>query len=179
MSLPRLGSLVGPVAIAGCLLATPAEAQLCNTSGAGPVSCTINATTSLTIPVILRMTLGSATTSFGTLTSTNYDNGFATVAGPTITIKANQGWRTQISSSATLWTATGAGARANKPVTDLLWGNASGGPFTAMSATATQIGSGSGTGGTVVPLYFESLWNYATDTPGNYSIVVTFTLASP
>lgn len=175
---PR-ASLIGAVAMVGSLVAAPAQAQFCNLSGAGPVSCTVNTTTSLTIPVILRMTLSSSTTSFGTLTSTDYDNGFATVAGPTITIKANQGWRSQISSSATLWTATGAGVRTTKPVADLLWGSTSSGPFTALNATATQIGSGSGTGGSVVPLYFRSLWNYATDTPGNYSIVVTFTLASP
>lgn len=179
MSRRHLGSLSALAAAASILIAEPAHAQLCNTSGAGPISCTVNTTTSLTIPVILRMTIGSATTSFGTLTSTDYDNGFKTVAGPTITIKANQGWRTQLSSTATNWTATGTGARATKPRSDLLWGTTSGGGFTALSTTATQIGSGSGTGGTVVPLFFKSLWSYAVDTPGNYSIVVTFTLASP
>lgn len=161
------------------LWAAPLSAQVCGTSGAGPVSCTVNTTTSLTIPVILRMTIGSATTSFGTLTSTIYDNGLTTVAGPTITIKANQGWRAQISSTATLWTGTGAGARANKPRSDLLWGSTVGGTFTALTAGVAQIGSGSGTGGTVVPIFFRSLWSYSLDTPGNYSIVVTYTLASP
>ena len=176
----RHGQIIGGLVLAAAvLLARPASAQLCNVSGAGPVSCTVSTTTSLTIPVILRMTVGSSSTSFGTLTSTDYDNGFKTVAGPTVTIKANQGWRTQISSAATLWTASGSGARANKPSTDLLWGTSAGGSFTALSATATQIGSGSGTGGTVVPLFFKSLWSYSLDTPGNYSIVVTFTLASP
>jgi hypothetical protein len=159
--------------------ATSLAAQLCNTAGAGPISCTVNVTTSLTIPVILRMTIGSGTTSFGTLTSADYDLGSKTVAGPAVTIKANQGWRTQLSSAATFWTATGTGARATKPTADLLWGSTSGGGFTAVSGTATQIGSGSGTGGTVVPLFFQSVWSYAVDTPGNYSIVVTFTLVSP
>lgn len=175
----NLGAIVALLAAATLLLAEPAQAQLCNTSGAGPISCTVSTTTSLTIPVILRMTIGSASTSFGTLTSADYDLGSKTVAGPAVTIKANQGWRTQLSSSATTWTAVGAGARTTKPQTDLLWGSTAGGTFTALSTTATQIGSGSGTGGTVVPLFFQSLWSYSLDTPGNYSIVVTFTLVSP
>ena len=165
--------------LGAALFATPAAAQLCNVTGAGPISCTVNASTSLTIPVILRMTIGSSTTDFGTLTSADYDLGSKTVSGPTVTVKANQTWKVQLSSSATLWTATGAGARANKPLSDLLWSTSAGGSFAPVSATATQFGSGSGTGGTVSPLFFQSLWSYATDTPGSYSVVVTFTLVSP
>ena len=156
----------------------PAEAQLCNTTGAGPVSCTINTTTSLTIPVILRMTIGSATSSFGILTSADYDTGQKVIAGPAVTVKANQSWNVQVASSATFWTASG-GARANKPLADLLWGTTSGGSFTPVATAGAQFGNGTGTGGTVAPIYFRSLWNYATDSPGTYSVAVTFTLVSP
>lgn len=174
----RVRSLLFAIAAMMTAAVTPAEAQVCNTTGAGPTSCTINTTTSLTIPVILRMTVGTTTTSFGTLTSTDYDNGQKTLGGPTITVKANQTWQVQMASSATFWTGAG-GARANKPLADLQWGATSNGSFTAVTGTGTQIGSGSGTGGTVVPLFLRSLWNYATDSPGTYSVVVNFTLVSP
>lgn len=169
---------LGLTLLFGALLSAPAAAQLCNVTGAGPVTCTVNATTSLTIPVILRMTIGSATTNFGTLSSTDYDNGRKTQAGPSVTVKANQSWNVQVASSATFWTA-GGGARANKPLSDLLWGTSSGGSFSPVSATGAQFGTGTGTGGTVAPIYFQSLWDYAMDSPGTYSVAVTFTLVSP
>lgn len=162
----------------GAALNAPLSAQTCQTNGAGPTSCTINTTASMTIPVILRMTIGSATSSFGTLTSADYDTGQKVIAGPAVTVKANQSWNVQVASSATFWTASG-GARANKPLADLLWGATSGGSFTPVTTAGAQFGNGTGTGGTVAPMFFKSLWSYSLDSPGTYSIVVNFTLVSP
>lgn len=171
--------LVGAVGLL-MLAARPATAQVCNTAGAGPISCTVATTTTLTIPAILRMTIGSSTTNFGTLSATDYNAGNKSIAGPTITVKANQGWRVQVSSAATFWTATGTGAWASKPLSDLLWSKTSiASGFTAVTSTAATIGSGTGTGGTVLPLWLQSNWSYANDTPGTYSVVVSFTLITP
>ncbi len=176
----RLG-LVAALLLTGAF-AIPAAAQVCNEVGAAG-TCTVTATASVTFPVILRMTIGSATTAFGTITATNYNNGFASLSGPTVTVKANQGWRVQISSASTFWTAVttdpGNPARATKPLADLQWATSLAGAYTPLAAAGATIGSGSGTGGTVSPLFFKSLWSYAVDTPGNYSIGVTFTLLSP
>ena len=57
-------------------------------------------------------------------------------------MRANKAWNLTISSSATAWTNTGAGSRANKPVADLLWSSSQAGTYTALSATATTVTSG-------------------------------------
>lgn len=175
----QLAAFVATLALAA---AANAQATCLVTGAAG--SCTTTATTStITVPTILRMTIGSGTTSFGTISAATYNTGSTDVAGPSVVVKANQAWRVQISSSATFWTAVNTDglnpARTTKPRADLLWGPAIGGSFTAMSGTGAQIGSGTRTGGTTIPLAFRSLWNYTLDTPGNYSLSVTFTLLSP
>src|SRR6478609_8263272 len=169
--------------VATLLLASSAAAQAtCLVTGPA-WTCTTTATTAITVPTILRLTIGSGTTSFGTITAAAYNTGNTAVAGPSVVVKANQAWRVQISSTATFWTAVNTDplnpARTTKPLADLKWGATVGGPFTAMSGTGAQIGSGSRTGGTTIPLAFQSLWSYTTDTPGNYSVSVTFTLLSP
>ncbi|HEX7918037.1 MAG TPA: hypothetical protein VF454_01485, partial [Gemmatimonadales bacterium] len=177
----RAGFVLAIVALGP--LVRSANAQLCNTSGAA-AACTITATTSVTVPVLLRMTIGSATTAFGTIAAADYNLGSKSLAGPTITTKANQGWRVQISSTATFWTAVttdpGNPARATKPLADLQWSTALAGTYNSVTGTGATVGSSSsGTSGTVSPIFFQSLWSYAVDTPGNYSIGVTFTLLSP
>jgi hypothetical protein len=161
--------------------AAGAQANCLITGPAG--TCTTTATTALTVPTILRLTIGSGTTSFGTITAAAYNTGNTAVAGPSVVVKANQAWRVQISSTATFWTAVNTDplnpARTTKPLADLKWGPTTGGAWTAMSGTGAQIGAGGRTGGTTIPLAFQSLWSYTTDTPGNYSVPVTFTLLSP
>lgn len=171
---------------AACLVAGAqgAVAQTCQVIGANS-NCAVNATTSFTIPTLpYRLTIGSATTAFGTVTSTDFDNTYSQLAGPTITAKANKPWTVSISSPATFWTATNTDpstpARSTKPLSDLQWSNTgTNGSFSAVTGATVQIGAGNGTAGTVIPLYFRALWNYTLDTPGNYSVNVTFTLTAP
>jgi hypothetical protein len=169
--------------VVGALLgASPLSAQTCLATGAA-ATCSVNATTSLTAPTLLRLTVGAASSPFGSITSTNYDDGYSRIPGPTVTVKANQTWQVRISSTATFWTAVTTDplnpARATKPRSDLLWATTVNGSYSAVSGTGATIGSGGGTAGTVVPFFLQSNWDYALDTPGNYSIVVTFTLVSP
>ena len=82
----------------------------------------------------------------------------------------------------TSWSGAGPEARVDKPRSDLRWANAidpTGVSYNPVSATATEIGAGSGTAGTVIPLYFLSVWDYLVDTPGTYQISVTLTLVRP
>lgn len=175
-----------PTALVAALLligVTPdAAAQTCLANGANS-TCTVNAAASLTVPTVIRLTIPTGSTPFGTVTMTDFDNGYAQIAGPTITVKANQAWRVQLSSPATFWTAgttdIGNPARATKPIADLQWASLTGGPYFGTTSVGVQIGGGNGTGGTVVPLFFRSLWDYSLDTPGNYSVAVTFTFLSP
>jgi hypothetical protein len=158
-------------------------AQVCNQTGTAG-SCTVNVTTSITLPTLpYHLTVGSSTTAFGTVTSTNFDAGFAELPGPSVTVQANKPWSIGISSAATFWTATNTDptnpARTTKPRADLHWSNTSGVVGTAVTGTVTTIGSGTGTVGTVIPLFFRTIWDYTVDTPGNYTISVTFTLTAP
>jgi hypothetical protein len=70
-------------------------------------------------------------------------------------------------------------ARVDKPAGDLGWGLSPGGPFTAMTTTATTVVSGTRTAGTSTPIYFSVALSYALDTPGNYSLPLLFSLISP
>lgn len=176
----RLVLLLGLAGVAGG--AARAEAQTCQVAGPSG-SCSVNVTTSITIPVILRLTVSSATTTV-TVNQAVYDAGFTTTTGPTVTVKANQAWRVQISSASTLWTAAntdpGAPARTTKPLSDLQWRNVTaGGTFAAMTGTATNLFTGSATGGSSAVVEFKTFWSYLLDTPGAYSVPVTITVISP
>lgn len=182
----KAGSIFGTLGVAGLLVfqTETLGAQTCQVVGANG-SCAANATTSFTIPLLpYRLTIGSATTAFGTVTSTDFDNSFSQLAGPTITAKANKPWTVSILSVATFWTANNTDpstpARATKPLSDLQWSNTGADlTFAPVTNSTVQIGAGNGTAGTVVPLYFRALWDYSLDTPGNYSVNVTFTLTAP
>ena len=182
MSNSVMGRVSRATALLLAALATRATAQVCQATGAA-ATCSVNTTTSLTVPTILRLTIGSGTTAFGTISAAAYNLGTADVAGPSVVVKANQPWRVQLSSAATFWTALNTDplnpARTTKPLSDLEWGTAVGGSFTAVTGTGAQIGAGGRTGGTTIPLAFRSAWSYTLDTPGNYSVSVTFTLLSP
>ena len=182
MTIATVARLGGAAMLLFTTVAAPAAAQTCQTTGAA-ATCSVNTTTSLTVPTILRLTIGSGTTAFGTISAAAYDLGTAEVPGPSVVVKANQPWRVQLSSTATFWTAVNTDplnpARTTKPLADLRWGPAVGGSFTPVSGTASQIGAGGPTGGTTVPLAFQSAWSYSLDTPGNYSVSITFTLLSP
>ena len=177
--MPRLRSWTRLIAVtlAASLGARAAAAQTCLITGANG-TCSLNVTTSVTIPTILRVTESGSSTSFGAITATEYLADSVRVTGPTVTVKANQAWRVQISSSATFWTASG-GARANKPLSDLGWSTLLAGPYTNVTGTGTNFASGTRTGGNATTLKFQSKWDATLDTPGNYSVVVTFTLLSP
>jgi hypothetical protein len=88
-----------------------------------------------------------------------------------------------IRASAALWTATntspGAPARTTKPAADLKWSTASNGTFNALTTTDVLLVGGSATASSATSLYFQTLYNWTLDTPGNYSLAVILTLTSP
>lgn len=158
-----------------------ALAQLCtatlNAAGAG--NCSVNTTASLTIGTVANLTLSSASTVLTPPADTDYVLGFVRSAGPSATIKANSTWTLQISATGTFWTAS-AGAWATKPIGQLQWSTtALAGPYTSITNTAATIKTGAATASSAVSVFYQTLYAYATDLPGNYSVAVTFTLVSP
>jgi hypothetical protein len=166
--------MLAAAALLGLAVTTQASAQTCTTAP----SCSVNNTASVTVVAVMSLTLSSITTSLTVPTAANYDAAGVPDNGPTATIKANKGYTLKIASSANTWTGSG-GANTTKASTDLTWSTAALGPFAGLSTTAATVVT-SGTGGSVSqPIFYQTLWHSATDTPGTYSLVVVYTLSEP
>ncbi len=116
-------------------------------------------------------------------TTAHFDAGFNTTTGPTFTVSANAAWTLQVRASSGIWTATnttpGAPARTNKPAGDLQWSTASNGAFTALTIGDVTLFSGAVTASNATTLYFRTLYDWALDTPGSYSLSLVLTLTAP
>ena len=154
-------------------LSQGASAQTCSGN-----PCNVNNTASVTVGTVLKLTLSSITTALTPPDQTAYDNGYQLDNGPAATVKANRPWTLKISSAASNWTAAN-GAKASKAAGDLQWGTVSGGPYTGLTTSAASVTTGTGTSGTAQNFFYKTLWGYATDTPGDYSLVVVYTLTAP
>jgi len=163
----------------------PAAAQTCTATlvGGGGNCTTASIAASLTIGRIVQLTLSSTTTALATPAAADFDAGFVASTGPTATVYCNTACRLQISASTATWTATttvpSVPARANKPASDLQWSTASNGTFAGLTTTPTNVSSLGATAGTAVGIFYHTLYAWGLDTPGNYSLKVVFTLASP
>jgi hypothetical protein len=165
-------------AILALVASVPLSAQNCNANGANS-NCTVTRPISMITQRSIRMSLSSTTTTLTAPLATAYDAGFQDTNGPTVTVQANTPWRVQISATAATFTGTGRPARHNTPRADLLWAVAPATPTTPMSATATTIGTGGPTNGTVLPVIYRTLWGWTIDTPGTYTLSITYTLITP
>jgi hypothetical protein len=116
-------------------------------------------------------------------TPADFDAGFNATTGPTLTVSANAPWTLHLRSSGAFWAATntspGAPARATKPAGDLRWSTASNGVFSALSTSDVNLVTGTATASSATTLYFQTLYDWALDTPGNYSQTIVLTLTAP
>jgi hypothetical protein len=127
--------------------------------------------------------MSAGSTALAAPTTADFDAGFNTTTGPTLTVSANAAWTLHLRSAATFWTATNtspsAPARTTKPAADLRWSTASNGAFSALTIGDVTLVTGSATASNPTTLYFQTLYNWTLDTPGNYSLSVVLTLTSP
>jgi hypothetical protein len=132
---------------------------------------------------VVRVQVSAGSTALTAPTPADFDAGFNSTTGPTITVSGNAAWTLHVRASAALWTATntsaGAPARTTKPAADLKWSTASNGTFNALTTTDVLLVGGSATASSAKTLYFETLYAWTLDTPGNYSLAVILTLTSP
>ncbi|HEY1951166.1 MAG TPA: hypothetical protein VGG76_00040 [Gemmatimonadaceae bacterium] len=154
----------------------------CTASGA-PASCGVPGSVSMTAPRVVRLQMSPGSTSLTAPTPADFDAGFNATTGPTLTISANSGWTLHIRAAAATWSATntspGAPARTTKPAADLEWSTSVSGPFTTFTTSDATLVSGVATASTATTLYFQTLYAWTLDTPGNYSMSVVLTLTSP
>ena len=154
-----------------------ARAQAQNTCAANP--CSLNDTVKVTVTTVLRLSLSQSATALTPPNEAAYDAGFQLDNGPVATVKANRGWTLKVSANAATWTAAG-GANASKAAGDLLWATSSGGTYTSLTTSPVTFGSAAtGNAGTAQPAFYKTLWSYTNDTPGDYSLVVVYTLSAP
>jgi len=171
------------VTIAGAALIRPSTATAQCTASGAPASCNLPGSVSMTAGRVVRVQMSAGSTALTAPTPAVFDAGFNSTTGPAITVSANAAWTLSVRASAALWTATntspGAPARTTKPAADLKWSTASNGTFTPLTTTDVLLVGGSATASSATTLYFQTLYGWTLDTPGNYSLAVVLTLTSP
>ena len=160
----------------------PARAAAQTCSAAVPAgSCTASTTTTMTVGTVLQLSLSASATTLTPPGTADYDAGFVADNGPTATVKANGAWTLRIAAASAFWTATnttaGVTARTTKPAADLQW--STGGSFVGVTVAGTTLASGSATAGATTTIGYHTLYGWALDTPGAYSLVVVVTLSAP
>lgn len=154
----------------------------CTANGPGG-NCATAGSASMTAGRVVQLQMSTASTLLTAPTSSDFDAGFNSTAGPMLTVSANAAWTLHIRASTATWTgtttSTGAPARANKPAGDLKWALASTGPFAALTTTDAPLVNGAATAGNATSIYFRTLYDWTLDTPGNYSLSIVLTLTAP
>jgi hypothetical protein len=158
-----------------------ADAQ-CTATGA-PANCGVPGSASMTAGRVVQLQVSAGSTALTAPTTADFDAGLNATTGPTLTVSANAPWTLYLRAFSPLWTATntspGAPARTNKPAGDLQWSTASNGAFTALTTGDVNLLTGSATAISATTLYFQTLYDWTLDTPGNYSLSIVLTLTSP
>ena len=166
----------------GAAGATSSAHAQCTASGALD-SCGVPASVSMTAGRVVQLQMTAGSTALTPPTTADFDAGFNVTSGPSFTVRANAAWTLQVRSSSAVWTATntapGAPARTNKPAGDLQWSTASNGAFTALTIGDVTLFSGAATASNATTLYFRTVYNWALDTPGSYSLSLVLTLTAP
>jgi hypothetical protein len=60
-----------------------------------------------------------------------------------------------------------------------MWSTASNGTFNALTTSDVNLVTGSATASNATTLFFQTLYDWTLDTPGNYSLSIVLTLTSP
>ncbi|MGH7650834.1 MAG: hypothetical protein ACREMS_03225 [Gemmatimonadaceae bacterium] len=164
------------------VLGARAVGAQCTASGA-PASCNQPGSVSMTAGRIVRLQVSAGSTTLTAPTPADFDAGLNSTTGPTLTVSANSSWTLQLHASASVWTAVntspGAPARVDKPASDLKWSTSAGGPFNGLTIADATLVSGPATSANATTLYFQTLYDWVQDTPGNYSLSVVLTLTAP
>src|SRR6266571_6651954 len=166
-----------------CTVSAPTMSLAQCTANGAPASCGVPGSVSMIAGRVVRLQMSAGSTALTAPTTSDFDAGFNSTTGPTLTISANASWTLHMRAASSLWTATntspGAPARANKPAADLMWSTVSSGGFVALTTTDANLVGGSATASSSTTLYFQTPYNWTLDTPGNYSLSIVLTLTSP
>jgi hypothetical protein len=175
--------LMAAMVLGAAIGASQANAQSCS-GNAG--TCNLTNTASVSVNNLVKLAMGGTTTSLTSPTADQVEVG-ALIAdnGPTFTVKANRSWTLNIkTTNLSNWTYVGGPPVGTKPISDLLWSNASAGTFVGLSSSdAAFLTGASSTNGFAAQAFFKTLWaagfTQPSNIPGTYSLPVVFTLSAP
>jgi hypothetical protein len=174
--------VIGAMGVFLCALTPGISLAQCTASGA-PANCSVPGSISMTAGRVVRLQASAGSTALTAPTTDDFDAGFNATTGPTFTVSANAPWTLHIRSASALWAASNtsptAPARTNKPATDLKWSLASNGSFVSLTTSDANLVTGAATASNATTLYFQTLYDWAQDTPGNYSLSIVLTLIAP
>jgi hypothetical protein len=144
----------------------------CSVDAAGPSSCTAAHGVQADVNMVATLNLSTDVTQF-TVAAADFGTP-KLVFGPTVTVSANTTWTLSVASLADMW----GGGDGDKPSTDLQIVYNGGSPM-PMSTTSTTVATGGA--GTSAPAQADlsTTWSYTDDPPGNYTLGLLFTLATP
>ncbi len=167
-----------PFVAVALFAAAPVQAQSCNIADAA--NCTVGTTASMTMPSLLRLTLGSTTSSLAApaaVTEFDSDGVVKKVSdGPSVTVRANRGWAVTLQADNATFTPS-AGSSYNKPISDLEVSINGTDYSTISNSTAFSVNSGSATASTAFSaLKYRTRYSVASDAPGTYSLGITYPL---
>ena len=165
------------------IFAAPSRGDAQCTATGSPANCGLPGSVSLTAGRVVRLQVSAGSTPLTAPTPADFDAGLNATTGPTLTVSATAPWTLHLRAASALWTATntapGAPARTTKPAADLKWSTASNGAFSALTTGDVTLLTGSATASSATTLYFQTLYNWTLDTPGNYSLSIVLTLTAP
>jgi hypothetical protein len=149
-----------------------AQAQTCTTAG-----CTVTHTVSATAPTILRLTLSSTNTTLAAPADADFDNAAGVTQGASFNVlrRSNVNASVSIHTAAANWSGPGA---TTKAIGDLRYSTTGAAPWSAITGAPVNL-IASGKGQSDEDITWNTLWNLASDEPGAYSLVTTFTLTTP
>src|SRR5438552_6720012 len=175
--------LIATIVTMLCAVVAPGISLAQCTANGAPASCGVPGSVSMTAGRVVRLQMSAGSTSLTAPTTADFDAGSNATTGPTLTVSANAPWALHIRAAAATWTATntspGAPARTNKPSSDLEWSTSSSGGFAALTASDASLVTGAAAASNATTLYFQTLYDWTLDTPGNYSLSIVLTLTSP
>lgn len=162
------------------VVATNAQAQTsCGNTSATTATCSPAGTqVTTTVNKIVRLTVTPASASLTAPTDADFAaSGTAAIVDAALhalTVRANVNWAITIQGSA--WTGTG---NNSKLVGDLEWTSNGGTNYSTMTTSAVALTSGAATAGSSpVNIGYRTTWHIDTDTPGTYTMALTFNISS-
>lgn len=163
----------------GVLLLSPAAlpAQL----GCSAATCTVE----ITLPVsdVMRLSVSQTSVSLGAPTIADFTAGYRDINGAAavVTVKANRAFQVQLVGTTSTFAYSGTFANPVKPASDLTWATSQAGLSSSGNTAATSLTfiDQSASGSANQSLFLRTMWSFARDVPGTYSIVLSLTISAP